>query len=132
MTLLNSQAKGFSTRTREMENELKLIEETEKTLVEKVDRIEEKLNAQELDRKVKALQETATETHLALWFGSEGAAPTSIVMRLQEIGFKPTKGKYDFVYDWKRRIALKEVFKLGDTVSKTLKGSKVLYKLVTV
>lgn len=132
MTLLNSQAKGLSTRTREMENELQLIEETEKTLGEKVDRIEEKLNAQELDRKVKVLQEAITETYLTLWFGSEGAAPTSIVMRLQEIGFKPTRGKYDFVYDWKRRVALEEIFKLGDTVSKTLKGSKVLYKLVTV
>jgi hypothetical protein len=129
---MNSQAKGVSTRTREILDEHTLIEDPEESLEEEADTIEAKWNAQELDRKVKILQEAITETYLTLWFGSEGAAPTSIAMRLQRIGFKPMKGKYDFVYDWKRRIGLEEIFKLGDTVSKTLKGSKVLYKLETV
>jgi len=129
--LLNSRLKEVHEQTCEIKNELKSIEETEKVLGDKVEKIEADLNSQELDQKVKALQGAITKTYLTLWFNSEGATPTSIVIRLQEIGFKPTRGKYDFMYDWKRQTALEEIFKLGDTVRKTLKGSKVLYKLET-
>ena len=77
------------------------------------------------------MREAVKKTHLTLWFNSEGKTPTSVLIRLQDIGFKPTTGRHDFVYDWKHEIGLEEICKLGDTVHKNLKGFKVLYRLET-
>lgn len=116
----------------ELGKALKSIDENEKALNEKVKTIEQTLETHELNDKVKAMQDAITKTYLTLWFSSEGADPTSVVMRLQAIGFKPTRGRHDFVYDWRRQIKLEEIFQLGDTVHRTLKRLKVLYKLETV
>lgn len=97
---LSKELEELQNHTCELKNELQSIEEYEKALGEHVKRIEAKLEAQELDVRVKKMRDAITKTYLTLWFSSEGANPTSVVMRLQEIGFKPTKGKHDFVYDW--------------------------------
>jgi hypothetical protein len=115
----------------ELEKELELIDTHEMALSQRVKRIEAQLKAKELEDKVKAIHEAITKAHLTLWFNSEGKAPTSVMMRLQDIGFIPSEGKYDFIYDWKQGIGLEEISKLRDTVHKTLRGSKVLYKLET-
>ncbi|MEM2935633.1 MAG: hypothetical protein QW231_00450 [Candidatus Bathyarchaeia archaeon] len=73
------------------------------------------------------------KTYLTIWFSSEGAKPTAVVERLLAMGFKPTKGYYDHVYDWGRDdVELEEILRLGNTVHETLKGFKVLYKMETV
>jgi len=118
-------------QTLKMEKELESIGEQEKALSQKITRIEAQLKARELDEKAKAIHEALTKTYLTLWFNSEGKAPTSAMMKLQEIGFKPSIGKHDFVYAWKQEIGLEDISKLGDTVHKKLKGLKVLYKLET-
>lgn len=118
-------------RTFELKKELESIHEYEEALGQRVKRIEAQLEAKELDDKVKSIHEAITKAHLTLWFNSEGKAPTSVIMKLQEIGFRPSMGKHDFVYSWKQGIGLKEISKLGDTIHETLKGSKVLYKLET-
>ena len=115
----------------ELEKELELIDTHEMALSRRVKRIEAQLKTKELDDKVKAIHEAITKAHLTLWFNSEGKAPTSVMMKLQDIGFKPSEGKHDFIYDWKQGIGLDEITKLRDTVHKALKGSKVLYKLET-
>ena len=127
MTDMHSLAK----RTIELKNELELIDTHEKSLNQRIKKIEARLTTKELDDKVRAMHEAITKAHLTLWFNSEGKTPTSVIMRLQDIGFKPSKGKQDFVYDWKREIGLEDISKLGDTVHKALKRSKVLYKLET-
>ena len=66
-----------------------------------------------------------------VWFNSEGAKPQIVIQKLQEIGFKPIRGPYDHVYEWKDDVELDEVIKLGDTVHDALKGFNVLYKLET-
>ncbi|UCD96682.1 MAG: hypothetical protein JSV35_01115 [Candidatus Bathyarchaeota archaeon] len=129
---MNSEAKALSIRAREFLADPDSIAETEELIEENTANIEPQMDAHDIDQKIHNIQEAITETYLTLWFKSEGATPTTIAMRLQRIGFKPVKGKHDFVYDWKRQIGLEEIFKLGDTVSKTLKGLKVLYKLETV
>ena len=118
-------------QTLKLEKKLNSIGEQEKALNQKIKGIEAQLKAKVLDEKVKAIHEAITKTYLTLWFNSEGKAPTSIMMKLQEIGFKPSTGKHDFVYDWKQEIGLENISKLGDTVHKKLKGLKVLYKLET-
>ena len=72
------------------------------------------------------------KTYLTVWLNSEGASPTVVVEKLQGMGFKPVKGRYDFVYDWGRTIELEEILQIGTAVHDTLKGLKVLYKLETV
>ena len=72
------------------------------------------------------------KTYLTLWFNSEGAEPTVVVQKLQSMGYKPMKGHYDHVYDWKRDATLEEVLQLFNNVHQTLKGSKVLYKIETL
>lgn len=71
-------------------------------------------------------------TYLTVWYNSEGASPTVVAERLQGMGFKPLKGRYDYVYDWGRTIELEEILQIGNAVHDTLKGLKVLYKLETV
>jgi hypothetical protein len=72
------------------------------------------------------------KTYLTFWFYSEGASPTVVVEKLENMGFKPIKGPYDFVYDWGRTIELEEILQIGNAVHETLKGLKVFYKLETV
>ena len=71
------------------------------------------------------------KTYLMIWFNSEGAEPLKVVQRLQGMGFKPIKGRYDHVYDWRREVGLEEVLRLGNAVHETLRGFKVLYKMET-
>lgn len=72
------------------------------------------------------------KTYLTIWFNSEGGAPSEVVDRLRAMGFKPIKGYYDHVYDWKKKVTLDDIFQLSDAVHETLKGLRVMYKLETV
>jgi hypothetical protein len=72
------------------------------------------------------------KTYLTIWFTSEGAPPSKVVDRLQAMGFKPIKGYYDHVYDWKKEVTLEDIFQLSNALHETLKGLKVIYKLETV
>jgi len=75
-------------------------------------------------------------THVQVWFYSEGASPSEVVEKLLELGFKPVKGPYDFVYEHTDE-ELKEthigtaILEIADAIHKTLKGFKVLYRLET-
>lgn len=72
------------------------------------------------------------KTYLTIWFNSEGASPSEVVERLRAMGFRPMKGYYDHVYDWKKKATLDDIFQLSDALHETLKGLKVIYKLETV
>lgn len=72
------------------------------------------------------------KTYLTIWFSSEGADPSTVVQRLQAMGFKPIKGAHDHVYDWKKNASLDDVLQLLNNVHATLKGLNVLYKIETI
>jgi len=72
------------------------------------------------------------KTYLTVWFSSEGAEPSVVAEKLQSMGFKPIKGYYDHVYDWKKEATLAEVLQLCNNVHQTLKGLKVIYKIETI
>ncbi len=72
------------------------------------------------------------KTYLTVWFSSEGADPSTVVQRLQAMGFKPIKGAHDHVYDWKKNASLDDVLQLLNNVHATLKGLNVLYKIETI
>ena len=72
------------------------------------------------------------ETYLRVTFQSEGAKPSEIAGRLQEFGFVPTQGNYDFVYDWRGSAGHEQVLDLMDEVSRVLRGYRVHFEFETV
>jgi len=82
--------------------------------------------------KTSLTSEQHMKTYLTIWFSSEGAEPSTVAQKLQSMGFKPIKGHYDHVYDWKKEATLEDVLQLLNNVHQTLKGLKVLYKIETI
>lgn len=72
------------------------------------------------------------KTYLLVFFNSEGGKPGEVTDALMGLGFKPTAGNYDYVYDWPKNASLDDILTIGDKVSLTLKGLNVSYRLETV
>ncbi len=72
------------------------------------------------------------KSYLTLWFNSEGKTPFEVTERLMSMGFRPTKGGYDYVYDWDRRPTTDDALALANQVHATLKGCNVAFKLETL
>lgn len=66
-------------------------------------------------------------------FNSEGSSPSDIKSQLLNLGFKATKGNYDFVYEWKERSAnVEELVWFADKVHSTLKKTNVYFTIETI
>ena len=66
-------------------------------------------------------------------FNSEGASPSDIKNQLLNMGFKATKGNYDFVYDWGKESAdVEDLVFFADKVHSTLKKSDVYFTIETI
>jgi len=72
------------------------------------------------------------ETYLRVTFQSEGAKPSEVADRLQEFGFVPTQGNYDFVYDWRGSATQEQILDLIDELGRSLRGYRVLFEVETV
>jgi len=73
------------------------------------------------------------KTYIQVMFNSEGAAPSDIKNQLLNMGFKATKGNYDFVFDWGREKAdINELIFFADKVHTALKNCKVLFNIETI
>lgn len=72
------------------------------------------------------------ETYLRVTFDSEGAAPTEIAVRLLELGFHPTQGNYDFVYEWQGAASTAQILDLSDELTRRLRGYGVRFEVETV
>ena len=72
------------------------------------------------------------ETYLRITFHSEGAKPSEIATRLQDFGFVPTQGNYDFVYDWRGAATADRLLDLSDEVTNLLRGYRLLFEIETV
>ncbi len=72
------------------------------------------------------------ETYLRVTFHSEGAKPSEIADRLQEFGFAPTQGNYDFVYDWRGAAGHDQLLDLLDELTRLLRGYRVRFEVETV
>jgi len=71
------------------------------------------------------------KTYMKVSFSSEGARPSEIVSRLHMLGFRPTHGNYDFIYDWDHNATVEDAFFLADKVHEVLRGMNVIFKLET-
>lgn len=72
------------------------------------------------------------ETYLRVTFHSDGARPSEVATRLEQSGFLPTQGNYDFVYDWNGGVTRAQLLDLYDELSRLLRGYGVLFELETV
>ena len=73
------------------------------------------------------------KTYLKIMFNSEGALPSEIKNQLLNMGFKATKGNYDFVYDWGKEIAgVDELVFFADKIHSALKNNKVYFNIETI
>ena len=73
------------------------------------------------------------KTYLKIMFNSEGNSPSEIKDQLLNLGFKATKGNYDFVYEWKEDSTnLDELVWFADKVHSTLKKSNVYFTIETL
>jgi len=71
-------------------------------------------------------------TNVSIIVSSEGGLMSEIAKRFGELGFKPTLGMHDFVYEWKETSMTSEkVIELIDKVQKKLKGMNVGLHFVT-
>lgn len=70
-------------------------------------------------------------TYLTVFFSTDGAPPSEVVDRLYNIGFKPTGGNYDFIYEWDSKATLDDALHLGDQIHNVLEGMGVFFKMET-
>jgi hypothetical protein len=73
------------------------------------------------------------KTYLKILFSSEGDSPSEIKDLLLNMGFKATKGNYDFVYEWDEESTdVDELIWFADKVHSALKNSNVLFDIETI
>lgn len=75
-------------------------------------------------------------TRVKVWFYSEGASPSVVITKLMDLGFKPIRGAYDFVYEHSSDDSNGAdlggaILEIGNALHNTLSGFKVLYTLDT-
>ncbi|MFH1101913.1 MAG: hypothetical protein V1726_07760 [Methanobacteriota archaeon] len=72
------------------------------------------------------------KTYLKILFNSEGVSPSEVKNQLMNMGFKATKGNYDFVYDWKNEKAnVEDLVWFADKVHAVLKNCSVYFTIET-
>jgi len=73
------------------------------------------------------------KTYLKIMFSSEGSTPSDVKNQLLNMGFKATKGNYDFVYDWNEdSVGIDELVWFADKVHLALKKNKVYFTIETI
>ena len=73
------------------------------------------------------------KTYLKIIFNSEGSSPSEVKNQLLNMGFKATKGNYDFVYEWREKSAdVDELVWFADKVHSILKKSNVYFTIETI
>jgi hypothetical protein len=71
-------------------------------------------------------------TYIRLTFNSEGAKPSDVIDRLCMLGFRPTRGHQDLVYEWDRNATVQDSIWFADKVHAVLEGLRVNFELETV
>jgi len=71
-------------------------------------------------------------TNVSIIVSSEGGLMSEVARIFSELGFKPTLGMHDFVYDWEEtKVTPETVIALIDKVQKKLKNMNVGLHFVT-
>ena len=71
------------------------------------------------------------ETFVDLYFSTDGKKASEIFEILVDMGFKPSLGDHDFIYDWKGIVSIEEEIKFIDEIQNRLRGSGAHLKFNT-
>ncbi len=66
--------------------------------------------------------------YLELNFHSDGVDPLVVLKKMKDLGFEPVVGEYDFAKEY---TTPQEYSDLVEKLSRTLKGTRVRYRLIT-
>ena len=70
------------------------------------------------------------KTYIKMQFSSEGMDPSKIIKILEDLGWKPVVGEYDFMYESSLSEGISNSFKnMVDELNNALKGTGVRYSL---
>jgi len=69
------------------------------------------------------------KTFLLLQLDSEGAPLSEVAEVLEDLGFRPHSGGYDFVYDWAREATVRESLQFADRIQAALRGKRVYFRI---
>lgn len=72
------------------------------------------------------------ETYVDIFLNTDGEKASIIEKKLIDMGFKPTIGDHDFVYDWGKIVDPSEVVNLVDKIQSNLKGTGTILKFKTI
>lgn len=72
------------------------------------------------------------KTYLLLQLDSEGASYSDVAEVLEDMGFRPHQGGYDFVYDWARDASVSESLAFADRIQASLRGKNVYFRVESV
>jgi hypothetical protein len=72
----------------------------------------------------------AWKTYLVMYFNGEEKI-TSIVKKVEELGFHSALGPVDFEFEWKTEPTKEQVFELCDNLCNVLKGTGAIFNLDT-
>lgn len=70
-------------------------------------------------------------TYLLLQLDSEGAPYSEVADVVDDLGLRPHRAGYDFVYDWRRPASIREVLEFADRLQESLRGKRVYFRLET-
>ncbi len=72
-------------------------------------------------------------TYVEMTFSSEGRSAVEVIQILEDLGFRPTRGQHDFLYDWgNEQPTMDQIKDLLETLHGRLKGAEVLYQVTTI
>ncbi len=69
------------------------------------------------------------KTYLTVFFNSDGDRPSEVTKTFKDLGFKLTRGDYDYRYDWDEDTSSQQIESIGDKIQELLKGKKILFQL---
>ncbi len=72
------------------------------------------------------------KTYVLLQLNSEGSNFSKVAETLEDLGFEPITGEYDFVYEWDKNATVKDSLWFADRIQAALKGSNIFFRIETV
>ena len=72
------------------------------------------------------------KTYVEVYVSTEGEKASVLTHKLGDMGFEPSFGEHDFVYDWKESVSMNEVLEFVDKVQGKLSGCKAILKFTTI
>jgi tellurite resistance-related uncharacterized protein len=71
------------------------------------------------------------KTYIKVQLDSEGSTFSEVAEVLEDLGFKPVQGEYDFVYNWDKHATVKDSLWFADRIQMALRGMDVWFRIET-